>query len=266
MRFGKCGKVGSGGALLIMLAQPSAAQAVPQKSAPPGTPPASATPAPRATEVSGADPGAAAPSTSLDRLRSDDVTGKVKDIERLRGLTKIAPPPPLAPRIERPALKTASALQPSARSTPAPGTRSPALNAEIEARTRELETCRTSATRGPIELHWRIQPDGRASNALALQEQITDLEMLKCARKRMEGWRFTPPTTGPVDIEIAYDFARRDRSGDPSEAKKPAEIAGSGDGNASLESQSPTPVSAPAKLPARQTETGSPVGETSPAE
>jgi hypothetical protein len=283
MRFGKSGTwstLGSGGLLLIMLAQSSAAQAVPQKSGPPGT----ASPAPTTAEVARPDPDAPPPSTSLDRLRSDDVTGKVKDIERLRGITKIAPPPPLAPRIERPALRTASALQTSERSTAAAATRSPALNAEIEARSRELEACRTSATRGPIELHWRIQPDGRASNALALQEQITDLEMLKCARKRMEAWRFTPPGSGPIDVEIAYDFARRDRlgrdematanptppsdisAGEASEAKKPAEIAGGGPGDTSLKIQPDTPASVPTKSPARHTEGAGPAEEASPAE
>jgi hypothetical protein len=145
--------------------------------------------------------------TSLDRLRVDEPTGKVKEIDLVRGQVKIADAPPLGAAVERPALLTAAAAA-AAAPTPPPAPAPRRLTAEVNQRVRELEFCRGGARSGQIEVRWRILPDGRTTNALVLEQQPTDMDIMKCARRRIEAWRFSTATPAPVDVELAYDFGR----------------------------------------------------------
>lgn len=147
-------------------------------------------------------------STALDRLRSGDTSGKVKEIDLDRTKVTIAEPPRSGPGTERPALKTAAAVQTSNRRAETAG-----LRTEINQRLRGLESCRGSARGGQIQLRWTVLPDGRISNTLVLEQQPTDMDVMKCARKRMDGWRFSPSAAGPIDVESSYSFARPERSG-----------------------------------------------------
>jgi hypothetical protein len=145
--------------------------------------------------------------TTLDRLRVSDSSGKVKEIDLDRAKIKIADAPPLAAATERPAIKTAAASSRTGSPADSPAVTA-ALRTEINQRVRDVESCRGSATSGQIQLRWRVQPDGRTSNTLVLEQQPTDMDIMKCARKRMEAWRFTPPTAAPVDVETSYSFVR----------------------------------------------------------
>jgi hypothetical protein len=152
-----------------------------------------------------------AQSTALDRLRTGESTGKFKEIE-VTGKSRIADPAPVDQAKERPVLKAAS-LQP----TPAPvGVVDRAiLEAELNQRVRDLDGCRTTVARsegvkreespaGLVTMRWTIQPDGRTKNTLVFQQQATSLDLMKCVRKRMDAWQFTPPSGGPVVVEHTY--------------------------------------------------------------
>jgi hypothetical protein len=150
--------------------------------------------------------------TSLDRLRDGAPAGKVKEIDLVRGQLKIADAPPLPAGIERPAVMTAAVAPAAPNVAPAapPATPPRRLTAEVNQRIRDLESCRGGARTGQIQLRWRILPDGRTTNALVLEQQPTDMDVMKCARRRIEGWRFLTAAPAPVDVEYAYDFGRAD--------------------------------------------------------
>jgi hypothetical protein len=161
-----------------------------------------------------AQPADADQATSLDRLRAAPAAGKVKEIDLDRGQLKIADAPPLSAAIERPALMTAAVVpaRGGAALAPPPAPPSRRLSAEVKQRVRDLESCRGGARTGQIQLRWRILPDGRTTNALVLEQQPTDMDVMKCARRRIEAWRFLTATAVPVDVELAYDFARTDKA------------------------------------------------------
>jgi hypothetical protein len=147
--------------------------------------------------------------TALDRLRGDEPAGKLKEVDLDAGKTSIAAPAPVTEVKERPVLKAAS-LQPDA---PAVGVVDRAiLEAELNQRVRDLDGCRATVPRnegtkreespaGLVVLRLTIDPEGRAKNTVVYQQQATSIELMKCMRRRMEGWAFTPPTGGPVVVE-----------------------------------------------------------------
>jgi hypothetical protein len=181
-----------------------------------------------------AGPAAAQAPTALDRLRAAETAGKVKEPELERSRLNIVEAAPLGPAAERPALRTAAAVD---KPSPRPRREPPSLRAEVKQRVRDLESCRGGARAGQIQLRWTILPDGRTTNTLVLEQQPTDMDVMKCARKRMDGWRFASVTSGPIDMESSYTFGRSGRApgdevatnkkpneGEPAQAKNQAEI------------------------------------------
>jgi hypothetical protein len=92
------------------------------------------------------------------------------------------------------------------------------LGREVGARFLDFELCRARVARvtdkdlsevkaGRISVRWTIVPDGGTRDTLVFEETDTDLALMKCARRRMNGWTFTPPTGGPVDVEYDYRFS-----------------------------------------------------------
>lgn len=154
--------------------------------------------------------------TALERLRTaDPAAGKLKEITLDPAKFNITERAPIPAPTERP---TRAALRPPP-PPPAPvGVLDLAQwKTEVSQRTRELEACRSNlaaatglATNqinaGSLLLRWTIMPDGRSRNAIVLEQEATDLDVMKCVRRRMAAWLFTPPTGGPVDVEHTYRF------------------------------------------------------------
>jgi hypothetical protein len=81
----------------------------------------------------------------------------------------------------------------------------------------DLELCRArvaSAAGVPIEevkagtisLRWTILPTGGTRATLVLERSETELALMKCVRRRMNGWQFTAPEGGSVNVAYDYEF------------------------------------------------------------
>jgi hypothetical protein len=161
-------------------------------------------------------PGRADEPTALEKLRSDAPAGKLKEVDLTATKIRIADPAPVSDDRERPVITPASLQQPA----PAVGVLArDNLEAEVGARLRDLDACRPAAAasaaarrqESPADymvLRWTIEDDGRTKNTLVYQEQPGgNIELMKCVRRRIEGWQFTPPVGGPVVVEQTYRAA-----------------------------------------------------------
>src|SRR4051812_693430 len=140
-----------------------------------------------------------------DELRSSTLTGKFKEIDVAARNAKISTPG-VGSLVETPVRQpTRAALVREGRLDRRQ------LGAEVRKWLPDLEVCRTNVARaagvtpaeisvGTVGLRWTILPSGAPRGALVLEEDATDLELMKCARKRMAAWRFTAPLDGPVDV------------------------------------------------------------------
>jgi hypothetical protein len=72
------------------------------------------------------------------------------------------------------------------------------------ARARQLTP--DAVTAGSLQLRWTILPSGAAVNTVALADADTDDGVMKCVSEQMFGWRFSPPTGGPVDVSFKFNF------------------------------------------------------------
>jgi hypothetical protein len=150
-----------------------------------------------------------------DELRSSTLTGKFKEIDVAARNAKIATSG-VGSLVETPVRQpTRAAL---GRQGQLGQLDRRLLGTEVRRWLPDLEACRTNVARaagvtpaevsaGTVGLRWTVLPSGGARGALVLEEAATDLELMKCARKRMSAWRFTPPTEGPVDVAYSYTFA-----------------------------------------------------------
>ena len=145
--------------------------------------------------------------------RSLDTTGELRNVDVDTAQVQIAAAPPVgemeertAPRIPRRPLRREGTIRPAV------------LAAEVRNHFRDLEVCRLKVARagsiapsqvkaGEITLHWTILPSGATQGTLVFETTETDLALMKCIRRRMNGWRFTQPTGGPLHAEYDYRFA-----------------------------------------------------------
>jgi hypothetical protein len=147
-----------------------------------------------------------------EELRSSTLTGKFKEIDVAARNAKISSAG-VGSLVETPVRQpTRAALVREGRLDKR------LLGTEVRRWLPDLEVCRTTVARGsgvtPAEvsagtvgLRWTILPSGGARGALVLEQDATDLELMKCARKRMSAWRFTAPVDGPVEVAYSYTFA-----------------------------------------------------------
>jgi hypothetical protein len=100
------------------------------------------------------------------------------------------------------------------------------LSREVNERFRDFELCRVKVARlagirlddlkaGQITARWTILPGGDTRDTLVLEVSDTALAVMRCARRRMNAWRFTGPVGGPVEVEYDYDFSRPEPAGKP---------------------------------------------------
>lgn len=159
----------------------------------------------------------AAESPGIVRLarqqRAIETTGQLRDVDVDRARVEIAAAPPLgtikertAPEIPRRPLRRVGTLDRKV------------LAAEIRAQIADAELCRFKVAQaagippadvkaGELTLHWTIQTTGETRGTLVFEGTETDLALMKCVRRRMNGWRFSKPSGGPVDVEYDYRFA-----------------------------------------------------------
>lgn len=140
-------------------------------------------------------------------------TGKLKDVAIDRADVKIEEAPPLGQLKERPVPRIARRpLRKTGKLDPATFAR------EVSERFRDFELCRLKVARlagvplgdvaaGQISVRWTVLASGRTRGTLVFEGTETDLPVMKCARRRMNAWQFTPPTGGPVEVEYDYDFS-----------------------------------------------------------
>jgi hypothetical protein len=163
---------------------------------------------------------AAAESEGIVQLRrkllAPESTGEPSEVTVDRAEVKIEEAPPLGevkerkvPRVRRRPIRRIGKIDLAI------------LGQEVGARFRDFELCRARVARvterdlskvkaGRISVRWTIVPDGGTRDTLVFEETDTDLALMKCARRRMNGWTFTPPTGGPVDVEYDYRFSSLD--------------------------------------------------------
>jgi hypothetical protein len=165
-----------------------------------------------------------------EELRSSTLTGKFKEIDVAARNAKISAPG-VGSLVETPVRQpTRAALVRQAQMD------RQVLGTEVRRWLPDLEACRTTVARstgvspaevnaGTVGLRWTILPGGGSRGALVLEEDATDLEVMKCVRKRMNAWRFTAAVDGPVDVAYSYTFAALPRPKVP-EDKPPAAETG----------------------------------------
>jgi hypothetical protein len=147
------------------------------------------------------------------KLRAKDPTGTVREVDIDGTAVKIeeAGPPGTArerpvPRARRRPLRRIGRLDPAI------------LAREVNDRFRDFELCRVKVARvtglrldelkaGQITVRWTILPSGDTRDTLVLEVSDTALAVMKCARRRMNAWRFTAPAGGPVEMEYDYEFS-----------------------------------------------------------
>jgi hypothetical protein len=147
-----------------------------------------------------------------NELRSSTLTGQLKDIGLGRDI-KIIAAAPAGEIVETPVPHPTRAAQ-RIEGRLDPGR----LRTEVRQRFADLEGCRTTVAdafdveladldAGTIGLRWTILPSGATRGALVVEEADTDLDLMKCARERIKGWRFTGAPEGPVEVAYSYTFA-----------------------------------------------------------
>ena len=146
-------------------------------------------------------------------LRSEDRTGEIRDVDFDRLDVAIRRAVPLGELKER-------AVPRARRRGETPGRLDRAvLNREVKAQLQDFELCRVKVARladiplhevkaGRITARWTILPSGDIRDTLVLEQTDTALGLMKCARRRMNAWRFTPAVGGPVEVAFQYDFSR----------------------------------------------------------
>jgi hypothetical protein len=166
----------------------------------------------------------AAPSgvvTLSRKLRAKDPTAKISEVELDGTAVKIeeatapgAIQEPPVPRMRSRPLRRIGKLDPAI------------LSREVNERFRDFELCRVKVARlagirlddlkaGQITARWTILPGGDTRDTLVLEVSDTALAVMRCARRRMNAWRFTGPVGGPVEVEYDYDFSRPEPAGKP---------------------------------------------------
>jgi hypothetical protein len=155
--------------------------------------------------------------TLARKQRALETTGQLRDVDIDTAQVEIAAPPPIgalrernAPKIARRPLRRIGKVDPDV------------LGAEIRAKIADAELCRLKVARaagmapsavkaGEITLHWTIDPSGDTRGTLVFEGTETDLALMKCVRRRMNGWRFSKPSGGSVEVEYDYRFASATR-------------------------------------------------------
>lgn len=145
--------------------------------------------------------------------RSLETTGKIQDVDVDAAAISISDAPPLGEVTERPAPAVKERpLHPRGtidRST---------LAKEVAERFRDLELCRARVARvagvaldqvkaGELTLRWTITARGGTRGTLVLERTETDLPIMKCIRRRMNAWQFSPPKGGVVQVSYDYQFS-----------------------------------------------------------
>lgn len=147
-----------------------------------------------------------------DHQTSLDTTGVVREAEVDSAGLAIVRPAALgtiaenaAPQIKRRALRRLGRLS------------RPAFDIELTKNFSDVEQCRfrvaaaagiplAKVRAGKISLHWTLLLSGHTRDTVVLEITATDFPLMKCIRRHMNGWRFTPPLGGPVPLDYDYVF------------------------------------------------------------
>ncbi|MEP6655438.1 MAG: hypothetical protein ABJA82_18885 [Myxococcales bacterium] len=147
-----------------------------------------------------------------DHETSRDTTGAVRDAEVDSAGLAIVRPAALgtiaenaAPQIKRRPLRRAGKLD------------KPIFELELRKNFNDVEECRfrvaaaagipvATVKAGKISLHWTLLPSGRMRDTVVLETAATDFPLMKCIRRHMNGWKFTPPRGGSVSLDYDYLF------------------------------------------------------------
>ena len=91
------------------------------------------------------------------------------------------------------------------------------LASEIAARFDRLDDCRIEVARTRqvlvaavqaerLTLRWTIVDTGEVTDATAVGTTPVDADVLDCVKRQMTGWRFSPPSGGPMPVERVFKF------------------------------------------------------------
>lgn len=150
----------------------------------------------------------------LERHESSlDTTGKVRDADVDSAGVSVAEPMALGsisettvPRIPERPLNPEGVIDPAA------------FRVDVARNFSDLESCRLKVAEaagvpigdveaGEISLHWTVLPSGRTRDTVVLETVQTDLALMKCVRRRMNGWTFNQPVGGPFHAHFDYTFS-----------------------------------------------------------
>lgn len=152
-------------------------------------------------------------------LMASGSTGEPSDVKVDGAGVEIAEAPPLGeikerrvPKVRRRPIRRVGRIDESA------------IANEVKARFQEFELCRAKVARakevrldevkaGMISVRWTLGVNGTVSDTLVFEDTDTDLSLMKCARRRMNAWTFTPAVGGPVDLEYDYRFSLEKKKG-----------------------------------------------------
>jgi hypothetical protein len=197
-----------------------------------------------------------------EQVRSPDSSGKVKEVGLGGAKSRIEEANRLGPSSER----TVPRLPPPPTDgpvVPVAAVDRRVLDLEVERRLRELESCRAIVARaaelpvdavpaGLVALSWTILPSGRARDTMAVAREATDPDVIRCIRRRMEAWQFTPPRRGQLTVSQTFTFASVAGAARREPAAAPTNEAAAPKGDALAPKTEPTPAASAASPATRR--------------